>query len=290
MAQRNPIGLRHTAKLCGMSMAARCSFLAQGLPIILNSAEGFWRAAQALKDHPREADVLEGFACEDAAKVLILVDMMRCPKREHDRHVGKAVRWFYDHLARLLYAEAVDWRPVTKGDLREYMDRSRRSHEVDGPVGEYILPAGPVHNRERRLYADVEAYEDGEPMWNAPSSWRAGTPWALRDRAPAVLGLAQSMKRLGLFTAKGLAATADVWGREELTDALTYHEAVAISKALLLRIQDEGLIDEDATEEDVGRLYREWPFPMWDFDLRSIEVPLETLEEERDANLWWETS
>lgn len=288
MVRRHPIGLGQAAKLCGMSMATRCAFLAEGLPVILDSAEGFWSGSQALKDHPREADVLEGFACEEAAKVLILVDMMRCPRRERDRHVGKAVRWFYDHLARLLYTEVVGWRPITKADLRDYVDRHRRSHEVDGPVGEYILPAGPVHEREQRLYADIMAYEEGEPMWNTPSSWRAGTSFTSLGRAPDVLRLVQSMKRLGLFTADGLAATADVWGREELTDAMVHYQRVTVTQALLLRVQDKGLIQEDASDEDVDCLYRNWPFPMWDFDLRLIEVPLEDLEAERDENLWWE--
>ncbi len=288
MARRHPIGLGQATKLCQMTAAKRYLFLDEGMPIILDSAEGFWNGALLLKAHRREAEVLEGFAREEAAKILILVDMMRCPKQAQAQQVRTSITWFYSHLARLLYADAVAWRPTDKAEQRAYIDRHRRSHEVDGPVGEYILPAGPVHDREQRLYADVEAFEGGEPLWNAP---RRGdehvSAWWLKSPPPA-LRLTQAMRRLGLLTARGLELTAEVWGEENLTDDLTYYNRIALTKELLLRLQDAELIQEDAKQEDVGLLYHDWPFPMFDFDLSPIIVSLEELEAERDANLWYE--
>lgn len=72
MARRSPIGLGHAAKLGQMKATERYAFLEEGLPLILTSAQGFWNAAQTLTEYHREADVLEGFACEEAAKALIL--------------------------------------------------------------------------------------------------------------------------------------------------------------------------------------------------------------------------
>ena len=41
-----------------------------------------WRGARKLyKEMPREAWVLEGFAQEEAAKALIFMDAVRCPRR-----------------------------------------------------------------------------------------------------------------------------------------------------------------------------------------------------------------
>ena len=48
--------------MCEMSFADRLAFIAEGLPIILASAQGFWEASAKLRDHPRESDVLEGSA------------------------------------------------------------------------------------------------------------------------------------------------------------------------------------------------------------------------------------
>ena len=68
----------------------------------------------------------------------------------------------------------------------------------------------------------------------------------------------------------GLAATADVWGSEELTDAMTYQERLAVTEVLLRRLDRENLFQEDASDEDARLLYHQWPFPMWDFDLSPI--------------------
>lgn len=64
-----------------MSHDKRLAFLAEGLPIILASARGLWTASTRLTDMPREAEVLEGFAKEEAAKILILMDAVRCPAK-----------------------------------------------------------------------------------------------------------------------------------------------------------------------------------------------------------------
>jgi hypothetical protein len=52
-----------------MLAADRLAFIPQGLPIIHASAIGFWSASAALQAKPREAEVLAGFAKEEAAKI-----------------------------------------------------------------------------------------------------------------------------------------------------------------------------------------------------------------------------
>jgi hypothetical protein len=100
------IGLRQARRMCQLSEEDRLSLIAEGLPIILNSAQGFWKASRQLDRLPREAKVLESFAEEEAAKVLILMDAVRCPPRLVPSRLKTVIGWFYDHLARLIYAEA----------------------------------------------------------------------------------------------------------------------------------------------------------------------------------------
>ena len=69
----------------------RLVFLAEGLPIILSSANGFWSASQQLETMPREAEVLKNHAEEEAAKVLIVMDMVRCPKKLSASKMGEAL-------------------------------------------------------------------------------------------------------------------------------------------------------------------------------------------------------
>ena len=59
------IGLHQAKRLCQSPQQQRLDFIAEGLPIILDSAQGFWAASQKLEDLPREAKVLGG-GCEDA--------------------------------------------------------------------------------------------------------------------------------------------------------------------------------------------------------------------------------
>nr|KMW29645.1 hypothetical protein BV87_11380 [Sphingobium yanoikuyae] len=123
-----------------MAQSERLDFIAEGLTIILTSARGFWNAAEKLTDNPREASVLEGFAEEESAKALILLDLVRCPPSKVDGRIGRIVKNFYSHLARLIYAKAQSWRPVNVEQLQDYVDSERQGHYLEGGMSEYILP------------------------------------------------------------------------------------------------------------------------------------------------------
>lgn len=279
-----PFGLKQGRRLCQMGVADRLAFIGEGLPVILASARGFWAAAERLSEHPREADVLTGFAEEEAAKILILMDVVRCPPALQDARLGTIMNGFYSHLARLLYAKACHWRPAHMGQLREYVDLHRKAHELEGFAGEYIVPNGSVFTRESRLYADIEAYEDGTLHWSAP---RASA--RLFVSSPAALQVAEALSVLGAFCPDGLRAAAELWGAVEFRETQSHH---ADSRPLIARFVErlvgEGLPDEAAAQEDVATLGSSWPMPMYHLDFRPIEVPLEQLQAERDAQLWAE--
>ncbi len=134
------IGLGKAAIICNLPAEQRLEFIAEGLPILFESAKSLAEASQALEQFPREAEILERHCEEECAKSLILVDIIRCPKKKGAARVGPMMRWFYDHLARLIYAEAQSWKPVNAGQLQEYVDSHRASHYFEGEYGEYIVP------------------------------------------------------------------------------------------------------------------------------------------------------
>jgi hypothetical protein len=284
MARLN-IGLRRAKLLCQVPTKERLDLIAEGLPIILESSLGFWRASAQLPDNPREAQVLEGFAEEEAAKILILMDAVRCPLKLIPEKIGVIVANFYDHLARLIYAEAQGWKPMHVSQLREYVDLERKAHYLEGCVGEYIVPNSNVTMRESLLYADIEAYEDGVPRWNKPTSYVSGLP----RFTPTALRVAEALSALGAFSRRGLNATADIWGQLEFRDKQTFADAERLTQQLLKRLVEEGLPSEAATDDDVRALYGSWQMPMYHLDFKSIDVPLAELLEERDAIMWAET-
>ena len=246
------IGLKRGRQaLSQMGHEERLTFIAEGLPLILASSRGFWDAARALEASPREAEVLEGFAKEEAAKILILLDAVRCPAHLLPARIGKILRWFYDHHTRLIYAEAASWKPVEVAQLRDYVKPCLKSHYVEGCCGEYILPNLSLYQRESQLYVDIEERDDGSHGWSAPLAH----PRAFGFLAPAPLAVAEAMSALGIFTVGGLAAISEIWGNVPFSDKETHAQAEALTGALLERIVAEGLPGEEAENGHVRCLY-----------------------------------
>ncbi|OYY88554.1 MAG: hypothetical protein B7Y45_14360 [Sphingomonas sp. 28-66-16] len=98
-------GNRKAGILAHLSQPKRLALIAEGLPVIAASARSFWDAARQLEQGSREQNVLEGFAEEEAAKVLILMDMARCPPKQIAGRAGAILKVFYcpssEHLAQL---------------------------------------------------------------------------------------------------------------------------------------------------------------------------------------------
>ena len=278
------IGLRQAKVLCQMPHEKRLNFLADGLPVIHESAEGYWKASLQLRKFPREAEVLSGHAVEEAAKILILMDAVRCPKKLISEHIGKIVGWFYDHLARLIYAEVIGWRPTHITELRKYVRPLRLSHSVDGEIGEFIFPNWSLYMRESQMYADIACEEGKDPYWNAPSSVTLG----MAPFEPPALTLTKAMSALGLFSAKGLIATSEIWSTTTFSDSEDCRDALSLTRKLVNRLVEQDIPTQSATDEHVGTLAHLWQLPMYDFDFELIDVPLEKLKKEQDRILFSE--
>jgi hypothetical protein len=110
---------------------------------------------------------------------------------------------FYGHLDRRIYAQLAEWWFTDVADLRKAVKPLRRGHDLEGNTGEFIVPNDTLYRRESKLYADVEAYEDGTPVWNAPVVHSSGFP----PRMPTVVQVVDAMGACGMFTLAGLAAT-----------------------------------------------------------------------------------
>jgi hypothetical protein len=281
MAKVN-IGLRQAKLLCQLSEKKRLDLIGEGLPIILESARGFWHASEQLAhNNPREADVLEGFVEEEAAKILILMDVVRCPLKLIVEKIGGIIANFYDHLARGLYAEAQGWQPMHVTQLQEYLDSERKSHYLEGYIGEYIVPNSTITTRERLLYADIQASDDGTLSWNEPNSYRSSLP----RFKPTALRVAEALSAHGILTRKGLDVTGKVWGQLEFKDNETRDDAERLTDELLKQLISEGLPSAAATSHDLNALRRLWQMPMYHLNFKIDHVPLDDLVAERDARV-----
>jgi AbiV family abortive infection protein len=286
------IGLKQALRLTQMSDAARLSFLAEGLPHLLRSARGYSEAADRLDTGSREADVLNGFAMEEAAKILIILDLVRCPPKRRGQQIDRLLKHFYSHLTRLIYAEAAGWNALDLFELRRYVDQERLAHFVDGPVGEYIFPNTMLHRRESQMYVDIGAYDDGKPFWSFPTANELAF-W--QPRLPA-LQTVEALNAAGVFSELGLKIVSEVWAEKEFrVEEPSYaegptqrSEAERLVRLMLERLDTAELILYDATSTLPSTLVKRWQLPMYDLDFEIIKVSAEQLEAERNAAYWSE--
>lgn len=270
--------------LSNLSQPKQFDIIAEGLPILMRSAGDLFEASSVLAEHHRAATVLEGQAVEEVAKVLMLVDIVRCPQKIRPSRIGSMMTWFYDHLARLVYIDAQHWKPMNFNQLQAYVDDHRRSHTLEGMVGEYIMPNWTIWSRESLLYADIATFENGEPTWNDPDY--NATPGDYHPRSP--WRVCQVLCDMGAFTREGLDVLSEVWGQVEFKDDQNWDDATRLTERMLSVLGEADLITDAANTDQAGTLYGQWQMPMYHIDFARIEVALEDLNAEREAKLWSE--
>jgi hypothetical protein len=289
MVKKANIGLRNAWPICNMPPDRRLEFIAEGLPVLFESAKSLLVASQALgQGFPREAAILERLCEEEGAKVLILVDIIRCPKTRVAQRVGPMIRCFYDHLARLIYAEAQGWWAADATELQKYIDDHRGSHYLEDEPGyiDFIMPNWALFERESSLYADVVVQEHGDPMWHSPVEMYEGDQRP-DDHLPTSFRVVAALEALGVFTSGGLKVLAEVWGKHEIggeSDVSGSLHRLSPNDDLFEGLRAAGLITERATSQHARDL-RRWQLPMYNMEFRGIEVGLDDLREQRDANL-----
>lgn len=73
------IGMKRGKILSQLPPDRQIDIIAEGLPILLKSADDLLGAAAKLEAHPRASEILFGQATEELAKLLVLIDIARCP-------------------------------------------------------------------------------------------------------------------------------------------------------------------------------------------------------------------
>lgn len=272
----NNIGNKQIRIICGMPYLDRLKFLAEGLPIIHKSAMSYLEASEEIAKFTRERRVLRTYAEEESAKALILMDIVRCPPKIIASKIGKMTGWFYNHLARLIYAEASDWKPMNISQLQEYIESNVKSHYLEGDYGEYIVQNWSMFNRESTLYADIFVDEHGTASWSEPQSFSTtySTPSAVR--------VIDALAALGIFSASGLNIVTKIWGDTEFINQQNHKDSQNLIERTINSLISANLQQEHATDEHVNTLFQEWQLPMYSTTIKMKNVSMDDLLEERN--------
>ncbi len=286
------IGMRRAHGLANLPSEKQLDLVAEGLPVLMRSAHGLFDAANALTNHPRSSAMLRRHADEEVAKILILIDLVRCPSSARPSRVGKMTKWFYDHLARLIYTQAQRWKPMHAEQLQEYINTHRCAHYLEGSVGEYIMPNIDVYRRESDMYADIVGEEDGTLHWSDPQTTYNDPDYndlfGKGRFEPPSWKICKALEAFGAFSREGLNHVSDAWNDIDFEGKANHQDAKNLTDNMAKKLEEARLISESATEEQFGTLYHEWQLPMYRMDFARIHVSLKELREERDRNLWSE--
>lgn len=237
------------------------------------------------------ATLLGSFADEEAAKVLILVDAVRCPQSEAKARARTLKRWS-NHLWKGIYARACDWRPVDFSELASYINQEIQPFYLDGPRDvDWIFRNEITSRRERHIYVDLveditESGQDGqERNWVTPEDF---TSSMTRYRTSACVEVALSLHAHGISTVSGLQHVAAIWQpiAPESMDSLELLAKINETLSAVRLDPEEEAVQEEDQPSPSPLAY--WPFPLWPIgepeDVKRSEL-LETLRADRDAEL-----
>lgn len=277
--------MRHRAirDLSQLSDSSLFLKVAKGLDHIVKNAQEFYADSERLAMQLRgpSCRVLRTIAEEEAAKYLILIDAIRCHRQSSDfsRQLGR----FYCHLARGIYAYVAGGQSPTFGELRSWVDEERKSLFLDGPEGyDYIYRNRILDRRESRMYVDYEEH-DGEHRWSVPRHHDEGLALTLRGVIPPSLATVLALDKAGFTTPQGLRLLADIWRPISMTDQITQSELRDLIRATC-EAADSQALPRTRNREVTDRLTQHWQFPMYSLDMKIVEVSVNELRDQRNAN------
>ena len=266
--------------------------ISEGISYIVENAVSLDDTARRLcqAQEYRAAEIFSGFAEEEAAKVLVFIDAVRCPSDRPEK--AETLKCFYNHIAKRIYATMCSWRGcrVNFGEVRQTVERECRSFYLDGPNDvDWIFPNSIKTKREQAMYVDYVqdiSEENGAYFWNNPH------PSDLYPRTyntPASVSVACAICQIGGNTPKGLAIIADIWRAFEPTPETSSEDLTRLKVSTMERLIEEGLCSP--TDPSIQRVIADWSYPLWPLKmlarLRKEGEILEDLRRVRMDHIRW---
>jgi hypothetical protein len=232
-------------------------------------------ATRMVGDDAAGGEVIRLIADEEAAKFLILVDAIRCPRHEQKRLVAQ-LRRCNDHLAKGIYATVCDYSAGSFEELVSYIEPLRQSHYLDGPNDvDWIFRNEIEGRREQRLYVDYVETDDGRDWWE-PNRYDELSD--LPSRTSRVVDVVRSLIRAGLGSSEGLAVIAKDWRTFEPVGS-SWGQLVDRIDTTLATLEEIACLGETFHSRDRAILHDSWTFPLYGADLSMVKVTLDSLRE-----------
>jgi hypothetical protein len=192
--------------------------VSQGLPLIHENLMALWNEAQesGKLGNRRAVGILQLFAEEEAAKIMLLFDAVRCPRARRDEF-RRLLKGFMDHLAKGIYMKYYGLHLADLLEAKRIVDLERQSVYREGDYGEFIAPNSILYMREKRLYVSYMREADNSHHWDVPYP----ADLLFGDVVPSsIIRLTTALHHLGLFTIEGLEVVHKHWNDIDFEDPI----------------------------------------------------------------------
>lgn len=259
--------------------------VAEGIPLIVENAVELDGTAGLLYERKeyRVAEIIRGLSEEEAAKVLILLDAVRCPPKSG--RTRETLNCFDYHLAKRIYSMTCSYPSILSyKEIIQLVQIETRSYFLDGPNRvDWILENSITAEREESLYVDfVQDLTEtaGEYQWRSP---RSREPLFERDyRSPDCVRVVEALCKAGAKSSDGVALIAEIWRGFSPDPSTQRSELQHLIADTLDSLLERGLGSVDASSGDT--IMSGWSFPLWPFTIKPsgrTATTLRKLREER---------
>jgi AbiV family abortive infection protein len=267
--------------LANLSDEALFAEIAEGLAFVAENVLRIDADSKILFENKkgRGHRILTAFADEEAAKFLILLDAIRCPRSPQERF-SRHLRKCYSHLAKGIYAQTCDRRPWSFADLKQWVERESHDYYLDGPNDvDWIVRNETIQSREDALYVDY-IENDGMHFWTPPTIHDD----LYTDLPPSrgAVNLALALRDTGCSKPEALKIIAHRWRPVEVAESFDVHSLRRISELILEDLSRSSLLIEQP-DEVYSTIVERWTYPMYDLGLKELEVNKSDLERERES-------
>ncbi|MEE9215581.1 MAG: AbiV family abortive infection protein [Thermodesulfobacteriota bacterium] len=273
--------VRKIKDLCQLKDNDLFEVIAQGLKLIYENAKCIIDGSIFLKQNKRNqgSEILENLGNEEAAKFLILLDAIRCDRKNKD-DFSRQLGYFNDHLARNIYALYCDTSPADFREVREIIERAREVYYIDGPEWKnWVFRNIHLSKRESCMYVDY-VKSDNKHHWISPNDPPKKDAIYGSLHHSFIFNLINALHTTGCTSSDGLKVVASKWRPIEIKDNMSRGELEDINRDILEELYKRGLLHN--VKEEFNILIRYWLYPLYPLDLRVKEMDLKKMQSEAD--------
>lgn len=264
---------RSFKRIASLSPAERIPFVSEGLALLAhNVAELLQEAKFCWPEAPRASTIAGSVAAEEAARALMLVDYLRPPKGVDDARLSEHLGSVIDHVARGVYVESYEGRPVDFAEMRRFLDLVRQPYYLDGPTGyDWIFRNSIEAGREELFYVDA-VYSGAGLEWLRPGATveliKSVRSFARHDpQVRRICTVLLDLHAAGLLQPDALKILRSLWAGAELDDSTGWRVYDALNREFVDRCHAQGLV---TNEMHIDRVVDWFLFPLCGVRLRGF--------------------